>query len=289
MNLKFSKWHGLGNDFVFLTYDEFKKHNLDSKELAIKICDRNFGIGADGLIIIGPYNVSSNSFRLKIINSDGSEAEMCGNGTRCAANFLYEENFSEDTTINLETLAGLIKTSLVFQDDRQNPKNIKSVTVDMGEPKLTRKEMNLSGNADEKIMKFPLEILGNNYFITCVSMGNPHCVIFVDNVDEFPLEAIGSLIENHEMFPAKTNVEFVEILSPDQIRLRVFERGAGVTKACGTGACAAVVAGFLNGYTTKNVEVKLDGGTLNIVWQDDNHVIMSGPTKKVFVGEYFLD
>lgn len=289
MELKFSKWHGLGNDFVFLTYDEFKKYDLDAKELAIKMCDRNFGIGADGLIIIGPYNVSNNSFRLKIINSDGSEAEMCGNGTRCAAHFLYEENFSEDTTINLETLGGLIKTSLVFEGDSQNPKNIKSVTVDMGEPRLTRKEMHLPGNEDEKIMKFPLEILGNNYFITCVSMGNPHCVIFVDNVEEFPLETIGPLIENHEMFPAKTNVEFVEILSPDKIRLRVFERGAGVTKACGTGACAAVAAGFLNGYTLKNVEVKLDGGDLNISWQDDNHIIMSGPTKKVFEGIYFVD
>ena len=286
MKIQFSKWHGLGNDFVFLTYDEIQNYNFDLKELAIKVCDRNFGIGADGLIIVGPYNVSNNSFRLKIINSDGSECEMCGNGTRCAASFVYEKNFTEDNIINFETLAGPIKTTLIFSDDK---KSVKSVTVDMGEPRLTRSEMNLPGNPDEKIMKQPLSILDNNYFITCVSMGNPHCVIFVEDIEKVALEKTGPLIENHEMFPARTNVEFIKILSPNKIRLRVFERGAGITKACGTGACAAVVAGFLNGYTIKDVEVILDGGTLNVLWQDDNHLIMSGPVKKVFEGEYFLD
>ncbi len=277
MKFNFSKWHGLGNDFVIVNGLEEKIDNYN--EMAIQVCDRYFGIGADGLVVILPSTVAD--FQMRIFNSDGSEAEMCGNVTRCIARYVFEYGLTNKKNITLETKAGLIKPELIFIDDV-----LSTIRVDMGEPRLKRGQLPMLGNEDEQVVNERLEIDGTEHWVTGVSMGNPHCILFVDDITGINLSDIGAKIETHTAFPKKTNVEFVQVLDRQNLRMRVWERGAGVTMACGTGACATLVAAVLNGKTDRQATVELDGGQLLIEWGPDNHIYMSGPAVEVFRGTY---
>ena len=276
-SVKFTKWQGIGNDFVIV--NGFQERIEDYPQKAIEICDRHFGIGADGLVIALPSEIAD--FRMRIFNSDGSEAEMCGNVTRCFARYVYENGLTTKTELSIETLAGIIRPKLIFEEGQ-----IRAVCVDMGEPRLKRGEIPMTGNAEEQAVNLPLVVGNTTYDITCVSMGNPHCIIFTDEVEELDLQALGRPIEIHPLFPRKTNVEFVKVIDRNTLRMRVWERGAGITLACGTGACATVVAAVLNNKTEREVKVHLDGGDLFIEWRSDNHVYKTGPAVEVFRGEY---
>ena len=275
--MKFTKWQGIGNDFVIV--NGFQEKIADYASKAIEVCDRHFGIGADGLVIALPSDVAD--FRMRIFNSDGSEAEMCGNVTRCFARFVYETGLTTKTELTIETLAGIIRPKLIFENGV-----VTSVCVDMGEPRLKRSEIPMVGDPDDKAINVPLLVENSSYAVTCVSMGNPHCIVFVDDVEELDLQQFGRPIEIHPAFPRKTNVEFVQVLDRQTLRMRVWERGAGVTLACGTGACATLVAAVLNGKTDRRATLKLDGGELLIEWREDNHIYKTGPAKEVFRGEY---
>ena len=275
--MKFTKWQGIGNDFVIV--NGFSETIDDYPSKAIEVCDRHFGIGADGLVIALPSEIAD--FRMRIFNSDGSEAEMCGNVTRCFARYVYENGLTTKTDLTIETLAGIIKPKLLFENGK-----ITAVCVDMGEPRLKRGEIPMTGNPDDMAVNVPLSVGDATYEVTCVSMGNPHCIIFDDNVDELDLQELGRPIEIHSAFPRKTNVEFVKVIDRKTLRMRVWERGAGITLACGTGTCATVVASVLNGKTDREVLVHLDGGDLFIEWRADNHIYKTGPAVEVFRGEY---
>ncbi|MBA7522379.1 Diaminopimelate epimerase [subsurface metagenome] len=283
MKISFAKMHGLGNDFILI--DCLKKSLGDSSflsYLAKKLCDRNFGIGADGLILILPS--SKADLRMRIFNYDGSEAQICGNGIRCFAKYAYENKLVSKIKFTVETLAGTITPELIFKD-----KEISGIIVDMGIPKLKRREIPMEGEntpivVDETLKINPEQILK----ITCVSMGNPHCIIFVDDVQSIPVDEIGPKIENHSFFPEKTNVEFIHILNRKEINFRVWERGVGETLACGTGACAALVAAVLNKKTDRKATIHLPVGDLDIQWAGDGHVYMIGPAELVFKGEMVI-
>lgn len=277
MKFNFSKWHGLGNDFVIVNGLEESIENYE--EMAIKVCDRHFGIGADGLVILLKSEIAD--FKMRIFNSDGSEAEMCGNVTRCMARYVFEQGLTDKKKITLETKAGIIKPELIFTNGI-----LDTVRVDMGEPRLKRSEIPILGNADEQVVNQILRVGDVEYNITCVSMGNPHCIIFVDDLTLVDLSIIGPKIETDPVFPKKTNVEFVQVLNKKKLRMRVWERGAGVTMACGTGTCATLVAAVLNGKADRQATVELDGGSLFIEWGLDNHIYMSGPAVEVFRGKY---
>jgi diaminopimelate epimerase len=277
MKFNFSKWHGLGNDFVIVNGLEEKIDNYN--DMAIKVCDRHFGIGADGLVTILPSQIAD--FQMRIYNSDGSEAEMCGNVTRCIARYVFEYGLTNKKKITLETKAGIIKPELIFVDNV-----LSTIRVDMGEPRLKRGEIPMAGNVNEQVVNEVLLVDGSEHRITCVSMGNPHCILFVDDINSIDLCDLGPKIETHTAFPKKTNVEFVQVLSKQNLRMRVWERGAGITMACGTGACATLVAAVLNGKTDRQATVELDGGELLIEWGLDNHIYMSGPAVEVFRGQY---
>ena len=277
MSFNFTKWHGLGNDFVIV--DLFKENISDCNNLAIKVCDRNFGIGADGMVLVGPSTIAD--FKMQIFNSDGSEAEMCGNVTRCVARYVYENNLTAKTKFKIETKAGIITPEVIIEDNV-----ITLIKVDMGEPILKSEQIPVALQGYDKIVSYPLMILEEKYEITCVSMGNPHCVIFVDDLDKVKLTQVGPVIETHNLFPKKINVEFAQVINDEYIKMRVWERGAGVTLACGTGSCATLVAAVLTGKTNKKALVELDGGNLNIEWAENNHIYMSGPAQLVFKGVY---
>ena len=277
--MKFTKWQGTGNDFVIV--NGFEETIVDYSSKAIEVCDRHYGIGADGLIMVLPSSIAD--FQMRIINSDGSEPEMCGNGIRCFARYVYESGLTNKTELCVETLAGIIRPTLLLENDR-----VESVCVDMGEPRLQRGEIPTAGNPMEKVINELLTVGDCTHRITCVSMGNPHCVIFTENVDSMDLPAFGKPIEEHPFFPRKTNVEFVQVMDRRNLRMRVWERGAGVTLACGTGTCATVVAAVLNNITDRKVKVRLDGGELLVEWREDNHVYMTGPAVEVFRGEYLF-
>ena len=283
MKISFVKMHGVGNDFILI--DCLNKSLGDSSflsYLAKKLCDRNFGIGADGLILILPS--SKADLRMRIFNYDGSEAQICGNGIRCFAKYAYENKLVSKIKFTVETLAGTITPELIFKD-----KEISGIIVDMGIPKLKRREIPMEGEntpivVDETLKINPEQILK----ITCVSMGNPHCIIFVDDVQSIPVDEIGPKIENHSFFPEKTNVEFIHILNRKEINFRVWERGVGETLACGTGACAALVAAVLNKKTDRKATIHLPVGDLDIQWAGDGHVYMIGPAELVFKGEMVI-
>lgn len=277
MKFNFSKWHGLGNDFVIVNGLEESIENYE--EMAIKVCDRHFGIGADGLVILLKSEIAD--FKMRIFNSDGSEAEMCGNVTRCMARYVFEHGLTDKKKITLETKAGIIKPELIFTNGI-----LDTVRVDMGEPRLKRSEIPMAGNADEQVINEILRVGDVEYNITCVSMGNPHCIIFVDDLTLVDLSVSGPKIETDPIFPKKTNVEFVQVLNKQKLRMRVWERGAGVTMACGTGTCATLVAAVLNGKADRQATIELDGGMLFIEWGLDNHIYMSGPAVEVFRGKY---
>lgn len=276
--MHFAKYQGLGNDFVFI--DASRVQLADVFRAARKLCDRRFGIGADGLILLSASNKAD--ARMRIINSDGSEAEMCGNASRCAPLFWRELGRLQGPRMTLDTLAGLIVTEIVDLE-----KGL--VRVDMGAPRLTRAEIPMTGPETERALDVPLQAAGEAWRGTAVSMGNPHFVIFVPDMKQVDLACVGPEIEKHPLFPRKTNVEFVQVLDKNTVRMRVWERGAGITQACGTGSCAAAVAGALTERTGESVRVILDGGELQISWRHGEHVWMTGPAKKVFEGDFADD
>lgn len=287
MELGFVKMHGSGNDFIILDfYSKELPGQVNFGKLAKKFCHRHFGIGADGLILVLPSE--KHDFKMRIFNFDGSEAQMCGNGIRCFAKYVYENQLIDKTKFLVETLAGEIVPELIFNQEKT--KRIEGVKVDMGKPRLSKKEIPMIGNPDRQVINETISLENGNHFqITCLSMGNPHCIIFVEDVANFPVEEIGCLIENHPLFPEKTNVEFVQPINDHEINFRVWERGVGETLACGTGASAAVVAGVLNKRIKPDAIVHLKGGDLKIQWSDNQHVYMTGPAESVFQGSVHID
>lgn len=278
--MKFTKMHGAGNDYIYVNCFEETVENPE--ELSIKLSDRHFGIGGDGLILIMPSKVAD--FRMRMFNNDGSEGKMCGNGTRCIGKYVYDYHLTDKKEITLETLSG-IKTLKLFTDENDK---VTSVTVDMDKAILKSSEVPVKSNLDIFINQ-PVDVNGTTYNMTCVSMGNPHAVIFMpkNTIDNLDLEHIGRYFENHEIFPDKVNTEFVEVWDSTTLKMRVWERGTGETLACGTGTCATVVASVLNGYCEYNqdVLVHLRGGDLKVKYQKDGEVFMTGNAIKVFDGE----
>ncbi len=278
MALAFTKWQGCGNDFVLV---DGRTSGLpqDVANLSRRVCDRHYGIGADGLIFVLSSEIAD--FCMRIFNADGSEAEMCGNGIRCFARLVYEEHMTDTESFTVETGAGILTPRIV----KENGKII-GITVDMGEPILEAEKIPVAGFGKDRVVAKEIAVLGDRYKATCVSMGNPHCVVFVDDVEKVVMETVGPAFENHSWFPRRTNTEFVVVRDREHLRMRVWERGAAVTMACGTGACASLVAAVLNGFSERHAEVELDGGRLNIEWAEDNHIYMTGPAEKVFSGLY---
>ena len=280
MAIEFTKYHGLGNDFILIDNRTSSEPYLTPAD-AVKLCDRHFGIGADGVIFALPGDAGTD-YTMRIFNSDGSEPEMCGNGIRCLARFVADLE-AEGTEVavsgsyRIQTGAGVIAPKI--RPDGQ-------ITVDMGEPWLLAAEIPTTLAApDEKVVNQPLEVAGQSWSVTCVSMGNPHCITFVEDVAAISLEAIGPLFEHHSVFPKRTNTEFIQVVRPDYLKMRVWERGAGVTLACGTGACASLVAGVLTSRCDRNATVELPGGCLQIEWSAaDNRLYMTGPAERVFTG-----
>lgn len=278
--MHFSKWQACGNDYLFIDGRTIDIEPIVSRSK--EITDRHFGIGADGLIFL--MDSGKADFKMRIFNADGSEAEMCGNGIRSFSKWVYAMGLIQSKTFSIETKAGILYPHLL--DDGL-------VRVDMGIPRLEAKDIPVVGFGTKRVIEQPLycPIDKKDYSVTCVSMGNPHGVIFVDNAERVPLTAVGPWFENNEHFPQKVNVEFVSLLGSNQLRMRVWERGSGITMACGTGACASVVAASLLGKVKKEADVVLDGGMLHIEWEglSDSHVYMTGPAEFVFEGEYSLE
>ena len=267
---KFEKWQGCGNDFIIIDGGE-----IHAPEKIVQLCDRHFGIGADGVIYV--QSSTKAATRMRIFNADGTEPEMCGNGIRCFARYLMSSGkFSANDDLTVETGAGVLTVTM---------KN-NLVTVDMGEPIFNADLIPVAGFGSKQLIGEPIEVDGVTYKMTCVSMGNPHCVIFVDDINKIDLEHIGHKFETHKFFPRKTNTEFVQVIGENKLRMRVWERGSGITLACGTGTCATAVAANLNGLTGRKCTVTLDGGELQIEWRDNNHIFMTGAAERVFTGEF---
>ncbi|WP_165174437.1 diaminopimelate epimerase [Desulfovibrio sp. ZJ369] len=285
--VRFTKMQGIGNDYVYI--NGFEERVDNPHELAARISDRHFGVGSDGLVLILPSATAD--VRMRMFNADGSEAEMCGNATRCVGKFAHDHGIVKKDVIRLETAAGIKIVRLLFEAGQ-----VCGATVDMGEPVLAPERIPLrlssapaAGEDAQRFISRPVEVGGTTYAITAVSMGNPHAVVFMQGIDDLDLPKLGPLFEHHPLFPQRTNTEFVEVLSSTRIRMRVWERGAGETLACGTGACAAAVACALNGYTGRSPDVELRGGVLHIDWdKSDDHVYMTGGATTVFEGVYFI-
>ena len=278
MQFKFSKWHGCGNDFVFV--NGFNENVDGISASATAICDRKFGVGADGVILILPSEKCD--FRMQIFNSDGSEAEMCGNGIRCFARYAYENKLTDKLSFTVETKAGIITPQIIIDDNKT-----KSVCVNMGQPVLEGEKIPVQGFGNSHIVSEAITVDGSKFDITCVSMGNPHCVIFVSDINKIDIKKWGPILEKYKIFPNKTNVEFVQVINRKHLRMRVWERGAGITLACGTGACATLTAAVLNNLSERKAKLELDGGDLSIEWNaSDNNIYMTGPATKVFEGIY---
>ncbi len=278
--MKFTKMHGAGNDYVYV--DCFRETVPNPAETAIKVSNRNFGIGSDGLILIMPSDKAD--VRMRMFNSDGSESEMCGNGIRCVAKYAFDHGIVSKTEITAETGAGILSLQLFPNSDNK----IERVRVNMGLPRLSREEIPMTGPPVDRVVAEELTILDQNFKITTVSMGNPHCIIYVDQLDNFPVSTYGPLIENHPLFPRRTNVEFIQIISRIEVKQRTWERGAGETLACGTGASAVCIAGVLNNLTDRKILNHLAGGDLELEWIEDGPVFMTGPATEVFNGEIEL-
>ena len=276
--IKFTKMHGLGNDYVYIDAINQKIENESS--LAKFVSNRHFGIGSDGLILICKSEIAD--FKMRMFNSDGSEAEMCGNGIRCVGKFVYDKGLTNKTTVKIETLAG-IKTLILNTKDGK----VGTARVDMGEPILEAEKIPVI-STEKPVKNLELEAENKKFKFTCVSMGNPHAITIVENTKKFDVEKYGKVLEIDKAFPKKANIEFAQIIDRQNINMRVWERGAGETLACGTGACATAVACNLNGLTDRKVNIELLGGTLNIEWNEtDNHVYMTGPAVTVFDGELY--
>jgi diaminopimelate epimerase len=276
--MRFTKMQGAGNDYVYI--DGFREQVADPAALAVQVSDRHFGIGSDGLIMILPSEIAD--VRMRMFNADGSEAEMCGNGIRCVAKYAYDHGLVEQLEIRIETGHGVLPLRMFTGESGR----VERVQVNMGKPKLTRAELPMRGPADERVINLPLPLADRQFAVSCVSMGNPHCVIFVEDVEGFPVGDIGPMIECHPWFPRRTNVEFVQILNPREVIQRTWERGAGETLACGTGASAVTVAGVLTGRTERRIVNHLRGGDLELEWLEDGPVMMIGPAVEVFSGNF---
>jgi diaminopimelate epimerase len=270
--------HGAGNDYVYI--NGFAEQVADPAALSQAVSNRQFGIGSDGLILILPSRVAD--VRMRMFNADGSEAEMCGNGIRCVAKYAYDHGLVTNKNIRVETGAG-IKPLQLFTNAADK---VERVRVNMGQPVLKRSLIPMTGPEAEQVVAETLDVLDRAFEITCISMGNPHCVIFVDDVDAFPVELYGPAIENHPRFPRRINVEFVQVLSSGEVRQRTWERGAAETLACGTGASAVTVAGVLSGRTGRRLVNHLRGGDLEMEWAEAGDIYMTGPAVQVFEGDY---
>ena len=281
MEFKFSKMHGLGNDYVYVDCTQEKLHHPE--EIAKRISDRRFGIGSDGLILICPSEKAD--FEMRMFNADGSEGRMCGNGIRCVGKYVYDHGLTEKTDLEIDTKSGIKHLKLIVEEGK-----VTYVEVKMGKASLRPKDIPVETDYDDFISQ-PMLVGGEAYLVTCVSMGSPHAVIFSDEIDTLPLERIGPLFERHEKFPERINTEFIQVIDRYTLNMRVWERGSGETFACGTGACASVVAAVLNGHCDYDSEitVQLRGGELFITYLQDGSVIMKGPAAHVFDGIMELD
>lgn len=277
--MKFTKMHGLGNDFIFFENPDNKE--MDYSALAIKMCHRQLGIGADGIIAVLPSKTAD--LRMRIINADGSEANMCGNAIRCFAKYAYERGLAKTTTFRIETFAGTIIPEVIITDGK-----VTAVRVNMGKPGTERQMIPMLGDEKEAI-RVPVQVGDKEFQLTSLLMGVPHTMLFVDDLTTIELEKVGRSIEKHELYPKGTNVNFVEVVSSNHIKLRTWERGAGATLACGTGSCASAVASVLNNHTGRKVAVELQYGQLDIEWAEDGTVYMTGTAEESFSGEIDLN
>jgi diaminopimelate epimerase len=280
----FTKMHALGNNYIYVNMFKEKIEESRLADIAVKVSNVYTGIGSDGMILICPSDKAA--VKMRIFNSDGSEGKNCGNGLRCVAKYAYENKLTEEREFSIETLSGLVYAKLEGEGSV-----ISKVTIDMGEPLLARSEIPMQGNPDEKAVNAPLEFGGKQYMGTAVSMGNPHLVFYVDDIETAPVLTLGPVVEKDPLFPESVNVEFVEVVSENELHFRVWERGSGVTMACGTGACAAVVSSVLNGFTKRGEDttVHLAGGDLLINWSEQGNVFMTGPAEVICTGVYYYN
>jgi len=276
--MRFTKMHGLGNDFVMVDCFKEKLEEAALPDLARCACDRHFGVGADGVILAEPSDKAD--VRMRLFNADGSEAENCGNGIRCTAKLIYDSGHTQAERITVETVGRINVLDLYVRDGK-----VETVRVDMGQPVFQRSALPMTGDPSAEAVSVPLQVGDQELEFTCISMGNPHAVTFVDGVRGYPVEATGRLVEHHPVFPRRTNVEFIHVLGPNELDMRVWERGAGETLACGTGACASLVAAARTGRSERQATVHLPGGDLQIEWAEDGRVYMTGPAVTVFEGE----
>ena len=274
--MKFTKMQGIGNDYIYVNC--FRETLKDPRKFAIRYSDRHFGIGSDGLILLKPSDVAD--CMMDMYNADGSRGAMCGNASRCIGKYVYEHGMTDRTQIAVETLAGIKYLDLHVEDGK-----VTEITVDMGSPELSADKVPVVCSGKQAV-DVPIEVEGQTYRMTCVSMGNPHAVVFVDHTDTFPLETIGPLFEHHAIFPKRVNTEFIEVLSDTEVNMRVWERGSGETLACGTGACASAVACVLNHKTKDEIVLHLLGGDLKVRWdRKTDKIYMTGPARVVYDGE----
>ena len=291
MEVRFTKMEGCGNDYVYISGFDYPLDPAQKPEIVKRLSDRHFGIGGDGVIFINPSEIAD--FEMEMWNADGTRGEMCGNGIRCVGKFVYDKGLTQDKEITVESF-GKVKYLTLFTEEADGKEAVRSVRVNMGEPILDAPSIPVTADASPVVAEsihIPIEGIGDygesdgDYEMTCVSMGNPHAVVYIDSTDDLQIETIGPLFENHSRFPNRTNTEFVQIIDPEHVKMRVWERGSGETLACGTGCCAVCVAGVLNGCTAPKLEVQVLGGSLLIEWdREENLVWMTGPATTVFEG-----
>ncbi|MDQ0229737.1 diaminopimelate epimerase [Metabacillus malikii] len=282
-SFQFTKMHGLGNNYIYVNLFEEQLQESQLSEIARNVSNVYTGIGSDGLILICPSDKAP--VKMRIFNNDGSEGKNCGNGLRCVAKYAYEHKLVTETEFQIETLSGLVQAKVHTENG-----TVKLVTVDMGEPRLLKAEIPMQGEAQSKTVNEKMEFAGKVYEGTAISMGNPHIIFYVDDIEKAPVTTLGPIVEKDERFPEGVNVEFVQVVADNEIHFRVWERGSGVTQACGTGACAAVVSSVLNQHTTagKETTVHLAGGDLLINWDSNGKVLMTGPAEVICTGTYYL-
>lgn len=282
-SFQFTKMHGLGNNYIYVNQMKEQLPEEQLSEIAIRVSSVYTGIGSDGMILICPSDVAP--VKMRIFNNDGSEGKNCGNGLRCVAKYVYEHQIVTDTTFQIETLSGLVEATVHAKDG-----HVQLVTVDMGKPRFEKEAMPMLGEPASTTINEPLDFGTANLNGTAVSMGNPHIVFYLEDIEKAPLHTLGPIIEKHDMFPEGVNVEFVEVVSETELHFRVWERGSGITQACGTGACAAAVSTIVNGKAKKETDmtVHLAGGDLVIRWKDNDHVLMTGPAETICDGTFYL-
>jgi diaminopimelate epimerase len=281
-SFQFTKMHGLGNNYIYVNMFEEDLQEHELSQLAVKVANVHTGIGSDGMILICPSDIAP--VKMRIFNNDGSEGKNCGNGLRCVAKYAYEHSLVQTETFHIETLSGLVEAWVQVENGL-----VQSVTIDMGQPRLASEDIPMNGMSMDVVAGETVHFNEQQYEITAVSMGNPHVIFYVEDIEQAPVETLGPIVEKHPMFPEGVNVEFVEVVNDSELHFRVWERGSGVTQACGTGACAAVVASVLNGRTAKGLPttVHLAGGDLVITWKKEGTVLMTGPAETVCTGRYY--